>query len=92
MTKYEVELALSHGHLWAAMRNGRYWQLRRNGATQTWKTRPSAFSVPVKAGLKTCTRITETSSVSLMGDVDWRAAHFVVSIDDPNNAIVGAAL
>lgn len=26
---------------------------RRNGATQTWKTRPGEFRVPIKWGLKT---------------------------------------
>lgn len=37
---------------------------RRNGATQTWKTRPDAFSVPVKHGLYACTRITNKGSWS----------------------------
>lgn len=30
---------------------------RRNGQTQTWKTRPYAWCVPVKWGMKTCTTI-----------------------------------
>lgn len=81
-----IEGALERGHLWAAMSNGRYWRLRRNGKTQTWKTRPNAFSVPVKAGLKSCTRITERDSVACLTDDNWRSADFVVAGSDPNEA------
>jgi len=31
--------------------------VRRNGMTQTWKTRPTEFSIPVKHGLKNAFRI-----------------------------------
>lgn len=31
---------------------------RRNGKTQTWKTRPLEFRIPVKYGLKQCFNIT----------------------------------
>ena len=34
------------------MRSGRWWQLRRNGVTRTWKTDPERVRVPVKAGLR----------------------------------------
>lgn len=52
MTRTEIEQALDNGKLWARMGNGRYWQLRRNGSTQLWKTRPTEFRIPVKAGLR----------------------------------------
>ena len=84
MTRIAIEDALGRGDLWAAMRNGRYWKLRRNGATQLWKTRPNDFRIPVKCGFKTCTRITETSGVALKGDRDWKSANFVISETDPN--------
>lgn len=73
--RQEIETALAAGNLWAAMRNGRYWKLRRNGATQTWKRDPSRFSIPVKAGLRSCTRITET---------DIGSDNFLISETDPN--------
>lgn len=53
----EIEAALKEGRLFVAMANGRWWRARRNGATQTWKTRPGHFSIPVKAGLKACVRL-----------------------------------
>jgi len=33
---------------------------RRNGATQTWKTRPDEFRVPVKYGMRDYHALTET--------------------------------
>ena len=80
-----IEQALDEGLLWAAMKDGRYWKLRRNGATKLWKTRPTDFSIPVKAGLKSCARITETSLVDLYGSAGWYDAHFVVASHNPND-------
>lgn len=43
-------------------------RVRRNGNTQTWKTRPTEWSLPVKYGLKQAFRITQR-------DADlWHAA------------------
>lgn len=64
MTLQEIEAALAAGSLYAHMHNGRAWQLRRNGATKRWKTRPVDFSIPVKCGFRTCARISQTSSIS----------------------------
>lgn len=36
--------------------------LRRNGKTKTWVTRPGAFRIPVKYGLKFCTYITNDNA------------------------------
>lgn len=58
MTRHEIETALDAGRLYAHMRNGNQWKLRRNGRTQTWKTRPGHFRIPVKAGLKSYGEIT----------------------------------
>lgn len=78
MTLQQIEEALAAGSLWAAMRNGNYWRLRRNGKTQTWKTRAGEFRLPVKCGLKTCTAITHSSHVTLGIGGD-----FVISDRDP---------
>lgn len=68
MTRIEIENALNQGLLWARMSNGNLWRLRRNGATKLWKTRPNEFSIPVKAGLKSCGRITDISELVLQDD------------------------
>lgn len=51
-TRADAEAALDAGRLFAVMANGRFWRCRRNGKTQTWKTRPDDYRIPVKAGLK----------------------------------------
>jgi hypothetical protein len=86
MNKWEIEEALDHGRLWAAMRNNRWWKLRRNGRTQTWKTRPSEFRIPVKAGLKSYADVTHGSLVAYHSADDWSACHFVICAAgvDPN--------
>jgi len=37
-------------------------RVRRNGKTQTWKTRPGDFRVPVKYGLKECLYIDQDTA------------------------------
>ena len=58
MTRQQIEAALDAGKLFARMNNGRYWQCRRNGRTQLWKTRPNEFRIPFKVGLKECGQLT----------------------------------
>jgi hypothetical protein len=41
---------------------GKVYEWRRNGATQTWKTRPEQFRVPVKYGMRSYSQITETDA------------------------------
>ena len=60
LTRDNFETQLDKGNVFAAMRNGRWWRIRRNGKTQTWKTDASRIRIPVKAGLKSCAAITET--------------------------------
>ncbi len=61
MTRQEIDTALDNHTLYIAMaKPGKWWQLRRNGATQTWKRDPSRFRIPVKFGLKGYEAITET--------------------------------
>lgn len=64
-TRAQIELALSEGRLFAKMGNGNYWRLRRNGATQLWKTRPSEFRIPVKAGLKAYGQVWHSDTIGV---------------------------
>jgi hypothetical protein len=78
-----IESALDAGNLWALMGHGRYWRLRRNGRTQTWKRDPDRFRIPVKCGLKSCGEVTEHSNVGMGNPQDH--PDFVVCSEDPNN-------
>jgi len=63
ITQHEAEALLDKGLLKVRMANGRVWAVRRNGATQTWKTRRTDFSIPCKCGLRTCFRLTDQSTI-----------------------------
>lgn len=52
MTRNELETALDAGKLKVRMANGNLWAVRRNGRTQTWKTRPDEFRIPIKYGFR----------------------------------------
>ena len=51
LTPDNVDELLDGGRLEVAMAYGRWWRLRRNGATRRWKRDPRRVRVPVKAGL-----------------------------------------
>lgn len=71
MTLAEIEKALAEGRIYALVTNGRkrsYWRVRRNGRTQTWKTRPGEFRIPVVAGLRAYGAITHKSRIGPDGD------------------------
>lgn len=74
--RYEIE----QGSIWARMGNGRYWQVRCNGATQTWKRDLFRYRIPVKAGLRACGEIT---NATVIGHCDGNEA-FICSFSDPN--------
>ena len=59
ITRANARKLLDARCLEAAMRNGRWWEMRANGATQTWKRDPSRIRIPFKVGLKECGAITE---------------------------------
>ena len=79
LNQSEVDSALDSGNLWVRMSSGRFWKLRRNGRTQTWKTRFGRFRITVKAGLKETGAIYHTSNVGRTLDCD-----FIISDRDPN--------
>lgn len=61
LSRAEAETALDAGCLFAVMRSGALWRVRRNGRTQTWKTRPDDYRIPVKAGLRSTGRLTPST-------------------------------
>ena len=71
--------AIDAGRVWTAMSHGKYWRVRRNGATQTWKRDPNRFRIPVKFGLKGYGQITESDDFGYNG---W-PAQYVISPYEP---------
>jgi hypothetical protein len=63
----DVEHALQHGCLWIKTSRNRYWRLRRNGCTKTWKRDLNRFRIPVKAGLYVYSAVTNDT---VIGDYD----------------------
>ena len=59
ITRENVNAYLDRGVLYAGMTNGGWWRLRRNGQTKLWKTDQDRIYIPVKAGLRSTTQITE---------------------------------
>lgn len=47
-----LEKQIADGKVYAEMNNGRFWQVRRNGATKRWKREPDRFRIPIKVGLR----------------------------------------
>lgn len=56
-TLHELETALDQGRLYTRTSIASWAQVRRNGKTQRWKTRPDYFRVPFKVGLGTTGQI-----------------------------------
>lgn len=60
ITRDNIDALLDSGSLEVEMSSGRWWQIRRNGATRRWKRDPSRIYVPFKAGLRVYGAITES--------------------------------
>lgn len=65
-TLHEIEAALDAGRIELYVgrhptKGERWWSCRRNGRTQTWKTKPGKFRIPIKAGWRDCSAITDAS-------------------------------
>lgn len=69
ITRENFEELLDKGNLFAAMHNGRWWKMRRNGATQRWKRDANRIRVPFKVGFKECGAIDETWFIRETGQV-----------------------
>lgn len=80
--------------IWVRMANGRWWQIRRNGATKTWKKRPNAFRIPIKAGLRFYWELNESSRIGMVPEdsielIQLLQPNFLITrFDfDPNTAL-----
>jgi hypothetical protein len=51
ITRDNIDQLLNSGRIEAAMTTGKWWKIRRNGATKRWKKDPSRIRIPFKAGL-----------------------------------------
>lgn len=64
VTRETVDALLDAGSLEVAMSHGKWWAIRRNGATKRWKRDASRIYVPFKAGMYTYGAITESDFVN----------------------------
>lgn len=53
----DAEYCLDHGTLQVLGHHGRWYNLRRNGATKRWKRNPHKASIPVKVGFREAFRL-----------------------------------
>lgn len=53
----ELETALDRGSVQLLGNNGRWYDIRRNGATKTWKRRPGLAEIPCKVGFREAFRL-----------------------------------
>ena len=67
--KLTPQTAMTANHFWhreATYSDGyRHYEVRRNGATQTWKRRPGEFRIPIKIGFRGYGEITHRDAA------DW---------------------
>lgn len=59
LTTDQILNAKNFTHATLKNADGTPLRARRNGKTQTWKTRPGEFRIPAKHGLKDCFDITQ---------------------------------
>lgn len=52
ITRDNVEQLLERRMIMANIGRGKWWEIRRNGATKRWKRSPEKFRIPIKAGLR----------------------------------------
>ena len=79
-TLRDIERALDTSKLLVRTASGRFWRVRRNGATRHWVKTPGKFRIPVKAGLRVYSEITEATIVAYDLSVDRDLADFVIEI------------
>lgn len=63
ITRENVNALLDAGAIETLMTNGRWWRIRRNGRTQTWKRDANRVRIPFKVGLYEYGAITETDFI-----------------------------
>lgn len=79
MTRDELETALDRGRLQIKSVNGGKWyDIRRNGQTKTWKRTPSKVEIPCKVGFKECFRLAGSG---------WNGNGIAMFASDPTTSI-----
>jgi hypothetical protein len=61
---------------------GKIYEWRRNGATQTWKTRPDDFRLPIKYGQKSYDNITPANAHLMHAEQDCPTRHVTGTVPD----------
>lgn len=51
ISRANIDSLLDNGSLFVQMRTGRWWRIRRNGATKTWKKDAMRIRVPFMHGM-----------------------------------------
>lgn len=78
ITRANIDALLDAGAIEAAMTSGRWWRIRRNGATRRWKRDADRIRVPIKCGFRTCGAIVEHDFL-VDGTLD--TDHYRVAVD-----------
>jgi hypothetical protein len=60
ITRANVDQLIDARKIQVAMNNGRWWTIRRNGATKRWKRDAKRIYIPYKAGMYVYGAIRET--------------------------------
>lgn len=69
ITRDNIDALLDSGQLEVQMSSGRWWQIRRNGATKRWKRDARRIYIPFKAGIHTYGAITESDFNGAVGSL-----------------------
>jgi hypothetical protein len=59
VTRGELDKLVDAGQVFIRMKSEKWWQIRRNGKTRTWKRNANRFALPFKYGLYGYGTITE---------------------------------
>jgi hypothetical protein len=75
ITRANIDALLDAGRLEVEMTGGRWWRIRRNGATRRWKRDASRIYIPFKAGFRTTGAITESDFNGACGSLYSNAGY-----------------
>ena len=60
MNRFTFETALDSHNLQISPANGRWYDVRRNGRTRTWKRDPARFEIPIKWAFRETLLVTDS--------------------------------
>lgn len=67
ITRANIDDLMDRRMIQTRMKNGNWWDIRRNGKTQTWKSQPGRIRIPYKYGFRGYGAITTWDFVDLRG-------------------------